>query len=164
MQIINKRSGKIKIRVFALMLLALSTSMCISAYKSMSRSFSGIVVNKSTAAGITSDRYWLSLSPMAEIEPLSPGDRITMAIQGKLQGHLIGVSEMVHEQASLMENVSKERFSPFIKVGTEKFIDLGLNWLILGIFGILGSLFMYKQTLVPLPNSPETEEIELPEL
>lgn len=166
----NKRAGKIKIRIFALLLLILSCGIIISAYRSLSREFSGIVVKKVISPGFSSNNYWLYLAR----EPLTLNSSDTTLLDALLseQGfeissalHRVGVSSVVFEESSELTIVSKESMSPFINVQSGSHIDLGINWLLMGLAGIFLSIWMYRQTLKTRKNRKyESEDLEIPGL
>jgi len=134
------RSGKIKTRVFALMLLMLSCGMIISAARSLGREFSGTMIRKLSTPGITSTQYHLFLLP-AEVA-------------------------LAYAEAQELEFVEKKAYSFMIKVADSNCIDLGLFWLLMGIAGICGSVWMYLQTMKPGPESEkyQPEELDIPGL
>jgi len=141
---IRDRSGKIKTRIFALILLMLSCSMLISAYRSLGREFSGIVVKRTTSPGITSTQYHLHIRPDAGT--LSRNEVIAALTESDQPSHRYGVSSIVYEQAQLFEKVSKDSFSFFIVVGGESYFDQGLLWLLMGLAGNIIALIMHFQT------------------
>ncbi|MDN5280473.1 MAG: hypothetical protein PWR01_4438 [Clostridiales bacterium] len=147
--------------------------MLISAFRSLGREFSGIVVRKNSSQGVTSTQYWLFLIPESEIETRSGSEAIINALIDDPQSNLsdtdllyqrVGVSSVVYTEAQNLTKVEKNAFSPFISVQSRTFIDLGINWFIFGLAGILLSVWMYLQTLKRPPPSGkyEPEEIELP--
>ncbi len=157
------RSGKIKTRIFALILLMLSCSMLISAYRSLGREFSGIVVKRTTSPGITSTQYYLHLR--TDIEKLSQHEVIAALTESDQPSHRYGVSAIVHEQAQLFESVSKKSLSFFIVVGGENYFDLGLLWLLMGLAGIAIALVMHFQTLDKRTGPKyQSEDLEIPGL
>jgi len=139
------RSGKIKTRIFALILLMLSCSMLISAFRSVGREFSGIVVKRTTSPGIISTQYYLHLRP--DSASLSQNEVIDTLTERDQPSQRYGVSAIVYEQAQLFEKVSKSSFSFFISVSGENFFDLGLLWLLMGLAGIVIAMAMHFQTL-----------------
>ncbi len=157
------RSGKIKTRIFALILLMLSCSMLISAFRSLSREFSGIVVKRSTSPGITSTQYLYLRSDDIDLSQNDVIAALTENDQPSSQRY--GVSAIVYEQAQLFEVVSKKSFSFFIVVGGESFFDQGLLWLLMGLAGIAIALVMHFQTLDKRTGPKyQSEELEIPGL
>jgi hypothetical protein len=146
----------------------LSISLIISAFRSLSREFNGVLIKKSMSSAIVSSEYWLYLLPPEHLNIMGGEEGLTRALaidEGKqLNLHRVGVSEVVYTQAQKLYTIEKESFSPFIVVQSQSFIDLGVNWFFFGIAGILLSIWMYRQTLKqPTPsNKYESEEIELP--
>lgn len=128
------RFRKIKTRIFALALLLFSCSMLTSAYRSISREFSGVIIRKTSNSGIASTHYQLHILPITS--DLS-NETITRAISDSdypLQS--VGVSAMAYEQAEPLESVEKGSLS-MLMVGDGQCIDLGFSWLMFGIAGIL---------------------------
>ncbi len=157
------RAGKVKTRIFALVLLMLSCSMLISAYRSLGREFSGIVVKRTSSPGITSNQYYLHLR--TDVKTLTRTDVIETLTEKEQPSHRYGVSVLLYEQAQLFEDVSKQSFSFFIVVGGEKFFDLGLLWMLMGIAGIVIAIIMHYQTInVKTGTIHPSEEIEIPGL
>ncbi|PKL47686.1 MAG: hypothetical protein CVV42_12380 [Candidatus Riflebacteria bacterium HGW-Riflebacteria-2] len=159
------RSGKIKTRIFALILLMLSCSMLISAYRSLGREFSGVVVKRTTSPGITSTQYYLHIRPAGE--NLSRNEVIAALTETESDrpSHRYGVSAIVYEQAQLFEQVSKSSFSFFIAVGGENYLDLGLLWLLMGLAGIIISIVMHFQTINRRREPKyQSEDIDIPGL
>jgi len=160
----SDRSGKIKTRIFALLLLLVSCSFLISSYRSLAREFSGAVIRKSAFNGALSTQYQLFLLPLND--ELNPEilNRALTDINYPLQR--VGVSAVVYEQAQNLENIEKKTMSFTISVGDSKFIDLGLFWFLQGFAGILISIWMHLQTLAkkeseqPFPG----EDLDIPGL
>ncbi len=158
------RSGKIKTRVFALMLLILSCGMIISAARSLGREFSGTMIRKSSTPGITSTQYHLFLLPS---EVASSSEDILKALSNPDQPlQRVGVSALAYAEAQELEFVEKNAYSFMIKVANSNCIDLGLFWMLMGIAGICGSAWMYLQTMKPGPESEkyQPEELDIPGL
>ncbi|MGM0598923.1 MAG: hypothetical protein ACQETH_03790 [Candidatus Rifleibacteriota bacterium] len=146
----------------------LSIGLIISAFRSLSREFNGILIKKSMSTAIVSSEYWLYLLSPEQLTIMGGEDELTEALAidngSNLDLNRVGVSEIVYTQAQKLFNIKKKAFSPFILVQSQSFIDLGVNWFLFGIAGILLSMWMYRQTLKkPTPsNKYESEEIELP--
>lgn len=160
----SERAGKIKTRIFALLLLLVSCSFLISSYRSLARDFSGAVIRKSAFNGALSTQYQLFLLPLNdELNPEILNKALT-DINFPLQR--VGVSAVVYEQAQNLENIEKKAMSFTINVGDSQFIDLGLFWFLQGFAGILISIWMHSQTLSrkeddqPYPG----EDLEIPGL
>lgn len=162
----NPRPGGIKTRVFALLLLILSCSLIISAFRSLNREFSGLVIRKTSASGIASDQYWLMLLPMTDSQTAKSVDPLILNAMSdeNYPLHRVGVSSFVYEEAQHLSVISKEKFSPMIGVNDINLIDLGVNWMLMGFGGILLSLWMYWQTLNAGNRRNEREEIDIPGL
>ncbi|PKL42163.1 MAG: hypothetical protein CVV41_15405 [Candidatus Riflebacteria bacterium HGW-Riflebacteria-1] len=157
------KSGKIKTRIFALVLLMLSCSMLIAAYRSISREFSGMVVKRTTTVGVTSNQYFLHLK--SDLSNLSRAEIINTLTENARSAQRFGVSAVVYEKAQLFEHVAKNSFSVFISVGGENFFDLGLLWMLMGFGGLAISLFMHYQTMNPRTGARyQSEDIDVPGL
>ncbi len=159
---INK-NGIVKARVFALILLILSTSLVLSSYKSLKREFSGSLFKKEKIDNLYSTGYLLYLVPTKSTEEkeevlrVLSDDRPTM--------HRVGVSSLVYEASSELVRVSKSKFSIFILVGQERYFDKGLFWFIWALLGIMCSILMYYQTLKAAASTDfDVEEISVPGL
>lgn len=157
-----KRSGKVKTRVFALILMLFSCSILISAYRSLSREFIGAVIRKTATTGIASTHYQLHLLPISGNFNPETLNKALADLDYPLQR--VGVSAMVFEQAQTLETVEKKSLSLRILVGGSYFLDLGLFWLLSGIAGILISIWMHLQTLRKPQETYPGEEIEIPGL
>jgi len=102
----HNRSGKIKTRVFALMLLMLSCGMIISAARSLGREFSGTMIRKSSTPGITSTQYHLFLLPA---EVASSSESILQALSNPDQPlQRVGVSALAYAEAQELEFIEKK--------------------------------------------------------
>lgn len=160
----NHRAGKIKTRVFALLLLMLCCGMLISAFRSMGREFSGTVIRKAAIPGITSTQYHLYLLPSSEAT--SP-EVILKALANPDQPlQRVGVSAVAYAEAQELVTVEKKSYSFIIDIAGSQRIDLGLFWLFLGLAGLCGSFWMYLQTLKPRDNADkyQPEELDIPGL
>lgn len=137
--------------------------MLIAAYRSLGREFSGIVVKRTISLGITSNQYHLHL--FANDGNLSREAIIAVLTDSTQLAKRYGVSAIVYEQAQLYESVSKESFSFFIDVSGEKYLDLGLYWMLLGLAGIVVAVVMHIQTLRTRPGARYmSEDIDVPGL
>lgn len=157
-------SGKIKTRVFALLLLMLSCGMLISSFRSLGREFSGTLIRKSATPGITSTQYHLFLLPSSAT---SSSETILVALQNPEQPlQRVGVSALTYTEAQELEFISKNEYSFLISVGGSNFLDLGLFWMLMGIAGVCGAFWMYLQTRKPPPESEkyQPEELDIPGL
>jgi hypothetical protein len=160
---LKERHGKVKIRVFALLLMLVSCSIIISAYRSLSRDFSGVVIRKTATSGIASTQYQLHLLPVgSNFDP----ELLKKALSDPgFPLQRVGVSAFVYEQAQTMESVDKDAMSVKIMVGDSAFIDLGFFWIMCGLAGILISIWMYLQTCKNNSGSEDkNEDIEIPGL
>lgn len=160
----NQRSGKIKTRIFALLLLILACGMMISAFRSLGREFSGTMIRKSSDPGITSTQYHLFLLP-ANMSASSTSVLEALANPNQTLQR-VGVSSLAYAEAQELESVEKSAYSLMIKIGESKFLDLGLFWMLMGIAGLCGAIWMYQQTLKPGPPSEkyQPEELDIPGL
>lgn len=160
----SNRTGKIKTRIFALLLLMFSCSLIIGAYRSLNREFSGVVVQKILTPGFPSEQYHIRLAKLPDILSL---ESIIETLSGKnLPTKQVGISSVVYEQTQIYSPISKKKLSLTIQVGEENYIDLGVIWLLFGIFGVTVSILMYRLTNTPrTPNTPQqTEELDIPGL
>lgn len=157
---INK-TGFVKARVFALILLILSCSLVLSSYRSLRREFNGTVFKKEIVDSFMTTDYLLYLIPVTRLSRSE--EIISLLSEQKQTLHKVGVSAMVFEAVNDLERVEKASFSVFIKVGEDKYFDKGLFWLIWAILGIACSFLMYFQTLKPGTNIDyDDEEIHVP--
>lgn len=150
-----------------MLLLVLSCGIVISAYRSLSREFSGFVVKKTFAEGAVSTQYWLFLLPDSELATKFGEKAVINALTPELATEFdselnrVGVSAVVFNEANSLNRIEKQPFSPIITVNGQTHIDLGINWLLFGIFGICLAVWMYLQTLKTNSDN-DAEEIELP--
>ncbi|MDD3001073.1 MAG: hypothetical protein PHF29_04900 [Candidatus Riflebacteria bacterium] len=157
---INK-TGFVKARVFALILLILSCSLVLSSYRSLRREFNGTLFKKESIDSFMTTDYLLYLIPVTRLSRSE--EIISLLSEQKQTLHKVGVSAMVYEAANDLERIEKASFSVFIKVGDDKYFDKGLFWLIWAILGIACSFLMYFQTLKPGTNIDyDDEEIHVP--
>lgn len=163
----NTVSGKIKVRVFALILLVLSCGNIVSAFRSIKREFSGLSIRKATTSGIISNHYRLYLLNTDK----NPASQEFQALLKKILAddsyplRPVGVSRMVYNGTSILTKVSKKAYTPFITVEDDKYFDKGVVWMIFGLSGIFLSFWMYSQTAKQnTPEANEQEELELPGL
>jgi len=155
-----------------LLLLVLSCGTIISAYRSLSRDFSGFMVRKTSSSGAVSNQYWLFILPDSQINTDYGSAAVLNALTPDLEAEIepqlqrVGVSAIVFNDAKPLCRIEKGELSPFIKVDSQSFIDLGINWLLFGLAGILLSIWMYVQTLKKVEGNSryESEDIELPGL
>lgn len=159
-----KRSGKIKTRVFALMLLMLSCGLLISATRSIGREFSGTMIRKTAIPGITSTQYHLFLLPTAVAT--SSESILDALTHPELPLQRVGVSALAYAEAQELEFIEKKPYSFMIEVAGSRFLDLGLFWMLMGIAGLCGAVWMYLQTLKPGPESEkyQPEDLDVPGL
>ena len=163
------RSGKIKTRIFALILLVLSCSLALVACKSLNRSFDGMIMNKEIHNGFIQKNYDLYINPDYKDnigQTISRQDIINVLDENYNDYLKVGVSYFAYEEAERLMIIKKEKGSPIIKINGNTFIDQGVFWLTLSAIGVMISIMIYKQTIKNLSNSTETkiideEEIEL---
>lgn len=137
--------GRIRIQLVALLLLGIAVSMIISAAKSLSREFVGLVVDTHAEDGLRSG-YWLDLSVTAGLSPEESSAAFVNAIRGLQPTRRVGVSSMVYDYARPLHRVSKKAWSGFIYVEEERHIDLGIKWLIWGIIGLCSAIIIHGKT------------------
>lgn len=154
----RKNSGKIKIRLFAIVLLGISISGMISSYRSISREFSGIIVNKKSDTGFLSERFWLYIIPQDKSENI-PHD-MNLLLEKQTPGLRVGVSGVLYQSARISYKVFKKRFSPFVFLNSERHIDLGIVWILLSMAAAIISFVMYYQTVIPCKNGKMMEQAE----
>lgn len=157
---INK-TGFVKARAFALILLILSCSLALSSYRSLRREFNGTVFKKEKIDSFMTTDYLLYLIPVTRLSKSE--EIITLLSEQKQTLHKVGVSALVFEAANDLQRIEKASFSVFISVGSDKYFDKGLFWLIWAVLGIACSFLMYFQTLKPGTNIDfDNEEIHVP--
>ncbi len=145
----------------------MSCGIGISAYRSLGRQFSGFLIRKTFATGAASNQYWLFLLPQSELASNSGEAAVISTMtpdqQAEYEGDLqrVGVSAIVYNEAQSLNRVEKAAFSPFINVESQTYIDLGLNWLVFSLAGLVLSIWMYFQTLKKVPGDTDSEEIEI---
>jgi hypothetical protein len=158
-------NGVVKARIFALLLLLLSTSLILSAHKSLGRYFNGTLFKKEKIDNFYTTGYILYLMPPGVDETSFAEEIIGVLSEQKPKLHRVGVSSFVYEAASELVRVSKLEYSPFIFVGQERYFDKGIFWTIWALLGIYCSIMMYHQTLlVDCDNCVDKEEISVPGL
>lgn len=162
------QSGKIKARLFALLLLVLSCSLTLSAYKSLRRSFDGKIVYKKVQNGFIKNNYDLYIDQeykSNQIKDLTKQEILNVLIDNLNEYSKIGVSYFTYEDAEISMIIKKEKNSPIISLNGSNFIDQGLFWFIISLLGIIISVTIYRQTLIKIPNKQdndiEDEEIYL---
>ncbi|MFZ5952115.1 MAG: hypothetical protein ACOYXC_15530 [Candidatus Rifleibacteriota bacterium] len=146
----------------------LSSSILISSYRSLAREFNGTLIKKSSSEGATTTQYWFFLLSDKDLTTPEGKNAVLNALstEGQIEysGELqrVGVSSIVFNEAKTLNRVEKAAFSPFVKVENQVFIDLGINWLLFGLAGIILAVWMYVQTAKP--GAAESEELEIPGL
>jgi hypothetical protein len=159
------RNGVIKARIFALLLLLISTSLILSAHKSLRRHFTGTLFKKEKIDNFYTTGYILYLMPRGVDETSFAEEIIGVLSEHQPKLHRVGVSSFVYEATSELERVSKLEYSPFIFVGQERYFDKGIFWTIWAMLGIYCSIMMYHQTLlVDCNDCIDKEEISVPGL
>ncbi|HOY67755.1 MAG TPA: hypothetical protein PLP29_12775 [Candidatus Ozemobacteraceae bacterium] len=153
------RRGRIRIQLVAVLLLGIAISMFLSAARSLSREFDGLIVDKLSEEGLRS-AYWLDLSAQVGSLSQDPSSIALQAMQGSLARRRVGVSGMVHDQSRLLQRARKAAWSCFIYVDEERHIDLGLKWLAWGIIGLCAAVIIHRKTRDPgsIPTSSLDEE------
>ena len=161
---INLRAGKIKTRIFAMILLILSCSMLLSAGRSLGREFSGTVIRKSQNQGIALTQYYLHIMP--DSPDVTPESLIKALSDEETPLQRIGVSSVVYVESEILGRVSKNTSALNIAVNDNLFIDLGVFWMIMAIAGIAIAFWMYGQTLKPhsIADKYQPEDLDIPGL
>ena len=163
------RSGKIKSRIFALILLVLSCSLALVACKSLNRSFDGMIMNKEIHNGFIQNNYDLYINPDYKdnsAQTISKQDIMNVLVENYNDYLKVGVSYFAYEEADRLMIIKKAKGSPLIKLNENTFIDQGVFWMALSVIGAIISIMIYKQTLKKQSDTVETktldeEEIEL---
>lgn len=160
---LSARAGKIRVQLIAMMLLGIAISMFISAGKSLSREFVGLVTDTHEEEGLRS-AYWLDLAVTDGLSGEEASKAFLNAVRGTHPTRRVGVSSMVYGQAKPLYRVSKEAWSPFMYIEEERHIDLGIKWLIWGIIGVCAALIIHGKThdrdVLPLPSLEDDDESE----
>jgi len=130
----------------------------ISSYRSISREFSGIIVNKKSNTGFLSERFWLYIIPQEQSENIP--QVMDSLLEKQSPGLRVGVSGVLYQSARISYKVLKKRFSPFIFLNSDRHIDLGIVWILLSIAAAIISFVMYYQTIIPRKNGKAIEQTE----
>ena len=163
------RFGKIKSRIFALILLGLSCSLALVSFKSLGRSFDGMIMHKEIHNGFIQNNYDLYINQDYKDnnnQEISKQDIMNVLVENFNDYQKVGVSYFAYEEAERLMIIKKSKGSPIIKINNISFIDQGVFWLALSLIGAAISVMIYKQTIKNLPNTEEIktldeEEIEL---
>ena len=161
------RSGKIKTRIFALILLVLSCSLALVACKSLHRSFDGMIMNKEIHNGFIQKNYDLYINPDYKDnsgQTITRQDIINVLDENYNDYLKVGVSYFAYEEADRLMIIKKEKGSPIIKLNGNTFIDQGVFWLTLSAIGVMISIMIYKQTIKKLSDTNETKNIDEEEI
>ena len=161
------RSGKIKTRIFALILLVLSCSLALVACKSLNRSFDGMIMNKEIHNGFIQKNYELYINPDYKDnsgQTITRQDIINVLDENYNDYLKVGVSYFAYEEADRLMIIKKEKGSPIIKLNGNTFIDQGVFWLTLSAIGVMISIMIYKQTIKKLSDTNETKNIDEEEI
>ena len=157
-------SGKIKARFFALILLALSCSLAITAFKSLGRNFDGLVVYKAVHTGFIQKNYDLYISQdysSNSQQKLSNSEAIQLMVENFEDYTKVGVSYFAFQEAMISSRVTKKRGSPIVIVDGSYFIDQGLFWIFLSLLGSATAVTIYRQTSVPLKSADKNKSEDL---
>ncbi len=160
------RFGKIKSRVFALIVLMLSCSLALSAFRSLSRKFDGKIVYKKVQNGFISNNYDLYLNQDYKNtinKDLSNQDIINFFVENLDDYRKVGVSYFTYEDAEISMIIKKEKWSPIILLNENVFIDQGMYWIFLTILGIIISFTIYFQSKKK-PNNVHENNLDDEEL
>lgn len=161
------RSGKIKSRIFALILLVLSCSLALVACKSLNRSFDGMIMNKEIHNGFIQNNYDLYINPDYKDnseQTISRQDIINVLDENFNDYLKVGVSYFAYEEADRLMIIKKDKGSPIIKLNENSFIDQGVFWMALSVIGAIISILIYKQTIKNQSDTVETKTIDEEEI
>ena len=161
------RFGKIKSRIFALILLGLSCSLALVACKSLNRSFDGMIMNKEIHNGFIQNNYDLYINPDYKdnaAQTISNKDIMNVLVENYNDYLKVGVSYYAYEEAERLMIIKKEKGSPIIKLNENSFIDQGVFWLALSAIGAIISIMIYKQTIKNLSDTELTKTIDEEEI
>ena len=161
------RSGKIKSRIFALILLVLSCSLALVACKSLNRSFDGMIMNKEIHNGFIQNNYDLYINPDYKdnsAQTISKQDIMNVLVENYNDYLKVGVSYFAYEEADRLMIIKKAKGSPIIKLNENSFIDQGVFWMALSVIGVIISIMIYKQTLKNQSDTVETKTIDEEEI
>jgi hypothetical protein len=161
----NRRAGRIRARLIAIILLGFGISLLLSAERSISRQFSGFVLEKGAHQEF-GQGFWLRISaPVTELTVLPPPDAEGVAsgpgapwLLDPLRSRRVGVSRFIHKHAVPMQTIQKVAYSPFIFLDGERHIDLGVQWLLWGLLSIIIAALAYRRALQS-PHHPPIEEV-----
>lgn len=138
----SPRDGKIHPQVVALLALGLGVSLVLSAWRSLGREFSGVVVEKRAEASYSSS-YWVYLVPPDLLNsPIAPDSLVKKMTESSRRR--VGISRVVYGEIREFQTISKKAFSPFIYLEDERHLDLGVQWLFWGIISIGVSIFAFR--------------------
>lgn len=158
------RSGIIKARIFAIVVLMLSSSLAISAFKSLGREFDGMVMHKETTSGFIQKNYDLFLNQnykSDEHKQITNNDALTV-LMGNFDDYTrVGVSKFAYQDAEPSMLIKKKQGSPIIVLNGTNYIDQGLFWAFISLLGMFISNLIYKQTLIKLPEADENKNEDL---
>lgn len=159
----SPRGGRIRVQLIAMMLLGIAISMFLSAGKSLSREFVGLVSDTHAEEGLRSG-YWLDLAVTDGLSGEEASKAFLNAVRGTHPTRRVGVSSMVYDQAKPLYRISKEAWSPFIYIEEERHIDLGIKWLIWGIIGVCAAVIIHGKTsdrnVIPIPSLTDDDDDE----
>ncbi len=134
----------------ALVLLVLGVSLVLSGTRSLRRSFDGFVLHKVENTGLLNS-YVLYL--------VDQPDQSTVAVPAGVinvlaTARMVGVGNMVYADAQVGIKVRKDPDSPWIWLESERYLDLGVRWILMGLFWAVLSLIVARQATAPT-ESPE---------
>ncbi|NLI78469.1 MAG: hypothetical protein GX442_18770 [Candidatus Riflebacteria bacterium] len=141
--------------------LGLGVSLILSAWRSLGREFSGVVVEKRAEAGYSSS-YWVYLVSSDFLKtPVAHESLVKkMTEAGRRR---VGISRVVFGETRELQTISKAAFSPFIYLDEDRHLDLGVQWLFWGIISIAVSIFTFRSGQKPAPEEEESMEAPLAE-
>lgn len=131
------RSGKISLQLLGSVILIISVSFLLSAWKSLGRSFDGFIVQKTIDSRFSND-YWVLLvsPPSGETRPEDVAEFLR-GMGAAPAGRRVGVSGILFEEARPGQRLSKDSFSPFLFLEETRFLDMGIQWFLVGMAGFL---------------------------
>lgn len=148
-------SGKIKSKIFALVVLALSLSLGRTAIKSLARSFDGMIMHKEIHSGFIQKKYDLYINTdyqKTSNPEITNKDAINVLLENFDDYVKVGVSYFAYQEAAPTMVITKKSYSPIIALNGANFIDQGLFWLFMSFMGGIISVVIYRQTLTEKRN------------
>ena len=155
----RRRRGKISLQIIGILLLGLSVSFFLSAWRSLGRSFDGFIVRKAMDSEF-SHAYWVYLVPIPETGNNPAGvAEFLRTIRADTPGRRVGVSSMLFEEARVGQRLVKGSFSPFLFLEETRFLDLGIQWGLIGLGCLLVAATLAWQLKQGSPSSVPDEDL-----